>query len=78
MVAWAHRRCPDVDGRIETEKFHNHWSSKAGKDALKIDWDKAWQNWMLTAQQQAGRSRGSPGTTGPSADPRREWERNRS
>ena len=37
MVAWARRRCPNVDGRTETEKYVNHWSNKPGKEALKLD-----------------------------------------
>jgi hypothetical protein len=78
MVTWARTRCPNVDGRTETLKFVNHWSNKPGRDALKLDWKKAWQNWMLTSQQQAPTGRASPGRGNDSADPRREWERNRS
>lgn len=28
-------------------KFKNHWLSKSGKDARKIDWKATWQNWIL-------------------------------
>lgn len=51
MVAWARERVPQVDGRHETEKFINHWSSKSGRDATKLDWVKTWKNWMLTAAE---------------------------
>jgi hypothetical protein len=74
MVAWAKKRCPHVDGRLETEKFVNHWTAKAGRDAVKVDWSRAWMNWLLTAEQQAGGTRGN--TSAP--DLRHEWERNRS
>lgn len=59
MVSWARERVPHVDGRHETEKFINHWSSKSGRDAVKLDWVKTWKNWMLTAAERAP-SRASP------------------
>ncbi len=31
--------------RREAERFKNHWLSKAGKDATKIDWERTWHNW---------------------------------
>lgn len=34
---------------LEAEKFRNHWTAKAGKDATKLDWDATWQNWILRA-----------------------------
>lgn len=49
MVAWARDRVPNVDGRVETEKFINYWQAKTGKDATKLDWVATWRNWMLTA-----------------------------
>ena len=33
----------------ETEKFTLYWATKTGRDATKIDWDRTWQKWMLTA-----------------------------
>ncbi|HEX3961322.1 MAG TPA: hypothetical protein VHZ03_32650 [Trebonia sp.] len=79
MVAWAQKRCPHIDGKLETEKFVNHWQSAAGRGATKLDWNKAWQNWLLTAEQQAPRGRASPGRgQQPSpADHRDEWKFNR-
>lgn len=32
---------------VIAEKFRNHWTSKAGKDACKVDWDRTWENWIL-------------------------------
>lgn len=60
MVAWARERCPQVDGRTETEKFINHWRSKTGKDATKLDWEATWRNWMLGTRDRYGPSRASP------------------
>ena len=31
----------------EVEKFRNHWHTKPGKDALKLDWSKTFRNWLL-------------------------------
>lgn len=59
MVAWATERCPQVDGRLETEKFVNHWRGKSGKDATKVDWPATWRNWMLNARDRYG-ARASP------------------
>lgn len=53
MVAWARDRVPNVDGRVETEKFINYWQAKTGKDATKLDWEATWRNWMLTAGERA-------------------------
>lgn len=51
MVQWSGEKCPDVDGRTETDKFIRYWQTKPGKDALKLSWRKTWQNWMSSAQQ---------------------------
>lgn len=34
----------DIVRKIGTG-FGNHWKSKAGKDATKVDWELTWQNW---------------------------------
>jgi hypothetical protein len=31
--------------RLEAEKFADHWKSKSGKDAVKMDWEATWRNW---------------------------------
>lgn len=36
--------------RVEALKFRNHWTSKSGKDATKINWERAWQNWILNSK----------------------------
>lgn len=51
MRTWAHERCPDADLDLETEKFVNYWSAKAGRDAIKLDWRRTWQNWLLRADE---------------------------
>jgi hypothetical protein len=61
MVAWFRENCPHVDGKLQTEKFIDHWVGKAGKDGRKLDWVATWRNWMRTAEERSGpRSRGTP------------------
>lgn len=62
MREWFTANCPNVDGRLETEKFINYWQAKSGRDATKIDWPATWRNWMLNAQERAPRA-GKPTTT---------------
>lgn len=53
MVAWAREKCPDVDGRYETEKFRDYWTAKPGQGGIKLDWPATWRVWMRTAQERA-------------------------
>lgn len=69
MVAWARKRVPHVNGALETEKFINHFRSKGGRDAAKLDWVLTWKNWMLTAAERTGRP-AQPQV--PDVDPRNE------
>lgn len=34
--------------------FRNYWLSKAGKDAVKLDWPKTWQNWCIREATDTG------------------------
>lgn len=45
-------------GQIERElaKFRNHWTSKPGKDACKLDWQKTWANWLINADERIPRN----------------------
>lgn len=70
MVAWARGRVPHVDGPHETEKFINYWQSKS-RDAARLDWDKTWRNWMLTAAERTptGQRASPAGSTAPERIP---------
>jgi hypothetical protein len=57
QIDWFREECPDVDGRVENQKFMNYWVAKTGRDATKRDWVRTWRNWMLKAQQDIGRAR---------------------
>lgn len=45
---------PWVDLQIEHEKFCNYWIAKAGKDAVKLDWERTWKNWIIRAAESGG------------------------
>jgi hypothetical protein len=41
--------CPNVDLKAEHVKFVDYWIAKSGKDAVKLDWDATWRNWIRRA-----------------------------
>lgn len=45
--------------RSEAEKFRDHWCSKPGRDATKLDWEATWRNWMRKCPKQSS-SRAPP------------------
>lgn len=61
LLAWAAERVPAVNLDLETERFVNYWRAE-GK--TKADWDATWRNWMLRAQDSAGRTGPRPGGGG--------------
>ncbi len=48
--------------RTEAIKFRNYWTSKAGKDATKINWERTFQNWMLNSPAQRNTTGGHHGS----------------
>lgn len=59
MLDWALRETPNVPIQPTTEDFCDYWASKAGKEALKVDWNRTWKRWMRKASQDAPRARGN-------------------
>ena len=48
---WGLQKYPHFSVEIirdEATKFANHWRSKTGKDATKLDWLATWQNWLMS------------------------------
>jgi hypothetical protein len=43
---WARSQRSDIDVDMEAESFTDYWSSKAGKDAARTDWQATWRNWV--------------------------------
>jgi hypothetical protein len=46
MRDWAGDKFPTVDVDHETENFLDYWRSKAGKNAVKMDWEATWRTWI--------------------------------
>jgi len=44
--AWADKERPDLDAKQVFEQFRDYWCAKAGKDAIKLDWQATWRNWV--------------------------------
>jgi hypothetical protein len=40
-----------VNWREELETFRDHWASKSGADACKLDWSATWRNWIRRSRQ---------------------------
>lgn len=62
---WALSRFPHWTAEIVRDialTFLNHWTSKTGKDATKLDWEATWQNWCMSAitQKQYPQPRNGP------------------
>ncbi|MFD2206621.1 hypothetical protein [Kiloniella antarctica] len=53
------------DERIATEalKFRNYWTGLSGTKAIKLDWHRTWQNWIIRSTESSGAfgSGASPG-----------------
>ena len=62
LLDWATAEHPKIDLRLETDKFRDHWLSKAGRDATKVDWGRAWRNWIRNARPTWDAARRGPTT----------------
>ncbi|WP_047894803.1 hypothetical protein [Micromonospora sp. RV43] len=58
LLDWAAGKHLGIDLDRENEKFCLHWWSETGKGCTKINWDMAWQKWMLRADDQQPPRRG--------------------
>lgn len=74
---WFRRECPDVDGRVQLAQFMDHWTSRAGAGATKVDWFATWRKWMRTEQEKITNRRQHSSTRPVRTDPEHEWMMNR-
>jgi hypothetical protein len=51
LLEFMKERRPDLDPDDVILRFCNFWHSKAGASATKLDWDKTFQNWVLSENQ---------------------------
>lgn len=49
---------PSVDLCAEYECFCDYWHAKAGSNAVKVDWDATWRNWIRRAAERASTANG--------------------
>lgn len=51
MAAWVVKTCPQLDWRLQSQRFVNHWKGlKEGElaEGRKSSWRRTWDNWMLS------------------------------
>jgi hypothetical protein len=48
--AWAAERFAHLNLREELAAFKRHWETNTGANTRKLDWDKAFQNWLHNAK----------------------------
>lgn len=51
MKSYAAEKRPDIDIKLETEKFCNYFRSAPGQKGVKLNWELIWKNWILNANQ---------------------------
>ena len=44
---------PDLDIEIEFEKFVNHYNAATGRNAIKLNWELTFRNWVLNSRNYA-------------------------
>jgi hypothetical protein len=71
-----------ADAEIETEGelFHAHWTSESGSKAVKLNWSRAWQTWIIR-EFKYRKQKGKPAANSrPQRDPHtftnEEWRKN--
>jgi hypothetical protein len=66
-IAWAMKRrgWSKQGATDECECFIRYWQAKPGREAMKLDWPKTWQNWVVNSRREAAKARGSPGMSMP-------------
>lgn len=62
-IDWARDRgITDDAARRSTERFQNHWLDATGKTATKLDWSRAWRNWLDNDAERAAQHRPATAT----------------
>lgn len=58
-LSWLEWACEQrywtlADARAEADMFVDFWQAKAGKDAVKLDWEKTFHNWVRNSRRANG------------------------
>ena len=67
---WAMTERSDLDASKVAAKFKDFWCAKAGKAALKLDWQATWRNWVRDEHPAAAIKAGRPVETFKERDAR--------
>jgi hypothetical protein len=53
-IDWAMRKrgWSRAEALDECECFIRYWQSKPGREAMKLDWPKTWQNWVVNSRRE--------------------------
>ena len=51
LIEFIKKERPDLNARTTVMRFMSYWHAKAGRDATKINWDKAFMSWVLNEKQ---------------------------
>ena len=49
--AMSERHWSADDAKAEADSFTDFWHAKAGKDAVKLDWEATWRNWVRNSRR---------------------------
>lgn len=60
---------PTLDIDLEARKFRDYWTAKPGREALKLDWERTWMNWIRNARSTSGTASAGPPTSTQPAQP---------
>ena len=58
--SFCRKERPDLDPMTVFAVFFDHWTSKAGKDATRLDWFATWRNWVRREKSNLGGRNGQP------------------
>ena len=51
LIEFIKKERPDLNARTTVMRFMSYWHAKAGRDATKLNWDKAFMSWVLNEKQ---------------------------
>lgn len=75
ILTWIEEGCaarqrhglPELDLRLEAERFWNYWQAKPGAAGRKLSWSGTWINWALRSEPPKGTGNGRRDTSGANA-----------
>lgn len=61
-IVWAMKKrgWDRAEAFDECECFIRYWQAKPGREAMKLDWPKTWQNWVVNSRRDGAKARDAP------------------